>query len=151
MDWFSRAFLKSSLVWLGIGVTAGALMASIPTLTVYRTAHLHTNLLGFVAMMIYGVAYHVIPRFMGHPLHSGKLAGWHVWVANGGLFFLSLGFVLMPTIGPAAVPLEAIGGILSALGAYLFIYNIWRTLNGRPAMKRVHAAPNSLPVVGASH
>ncbi len=149
MDWFSRAFLKSSLVWLGLGMSMGALMTSVPTLTVYRTAHLHMNLLGFVAMMIYGVAYHVIPRFMGHPLHSARLAGWHVWAANAGLAFLALGFFLMPTIGPAAVPIEGIGGTLSAVGAYLFIYNIWRTLNGRAVLRRVHVAPNALPVVGA--
>ena len=148
MDWFSRAFLKSSLVWLGLGVSMGAAMAAVPVLAVYRTAHQHLNLLGFVAMMIYGVAYHVIPRFMGHPLHSLRLAGVHVWLANAGLGFLALGFLLMPTIGPAAVPLQGLGGVLSAVGAYCFIYNIWRTLDGRAILRRTHASPNALPIVG---
>ena len=74
MDWFVRAFLKSSLVWLGLGVTLGVGMAGHPAWLVYRPAHLHMTLLGFVAMMIFGVAYHVIPRFTGHPLHGRRLA-----------------------------------------------------------------------------
>jgi cbb3-type cytochrome oxidase subunit 1 len=52
-------------------------MAVHPAWAVYRTAHLHMNLLGFVAMMIFGVAYHVIPRFTGHSLHSRRLAAVH--------------------------------------------------------------------------
>ena len=147
MDWFSKAFLKSSLVWLGIGVSLGALKASVPALTVYRTAHLHLNMLGFVSMMIFGVAYHVIPRFMGHPLHAFRLAALHVWLANAGLALLALGFLLMPTIGPRAVPLQAAGGVLSAVGAYLFIYNMWRTLDGRRAPRRARPGATLLPTL----
>ncbi|MBK6841136.1 MAG: cbb3-type cytochrome c oxidase subunit I [Gemmatimonadetes bacterium] len=97
MDWFSRAFLKASLAWFGIGVTLGAVMSSWPHAAIYRTAHFHMNLLGFVSMMIFGVAYHVIPRFMGHPLHDKRLAAIHFWVANLGLATLSIGFALIPT------------------------------------------------------
>jgi len=61
MEWFVRAFLKASLAWLAMGVTLGVAMAAYPPWTVYRLAHVHMVLLGFVTMMIYGVAYHVIP------------------------------------------------------------------------------------------
>lgn len=147
MDWFSTAFMKSSLAWLGIGVTLGALMASVPPLTIYRTAHLHMNLLGFVSMMIFAVAYHVVPRFVGNPLHAPRLAGLHLWLANAGLAALALGFALAPLVGPSAVPLQGLGGTLSACGAYLFIYNIWCTLQGRPALRAAHARP-TLPTLG---
>jgi cbb3-type cytochrome oxidase subunit 1 len=79
MDWSVKAFVKASLAWLALGVTLGVAMAARPGWAVYRPAHLHMTLLGFVAMMIYGVAHHVIPRFVGHPLHSRRLAGWHWW------------------------------------------------------------------------
>ena len=75
MEWFVRAFLKSALVALGLGVTLGLGIASHPQWIAYRPAHVHLNLLGFVTMMIYGVAYHVIPRFSGTPLFSRRLAG----------------------------------------------------------------------------
>lgn len=147
MDWFSRAFLKSSLAWFGIGVTLGAVMSSWPHAAIYRTAHFHMNLLGFVSMMIFGVAYHVIPRFMGHPLHDKRLAAIHFWVANLGLATLAAGFVLVPTLGARAIPVQGAGGILSALGAYLFIYNLWRTIDGPKALQRVQQRSSALPVV----
>jgi cytochrome c oxidase cbb3-type subunit 1 len=149
MSWSSRAFLKSSLVWFGVGVTLGAVMASWPGAAAYRTAHFHMNLLGFVAMMIFGVAYHVIPRFVGHPLHSPRLSVVHWWVANLGLAVLATGFALIPLVGARALPVQGAGGVLSAVGAYLFIYNIWRTLDGPAVLRRVHARGSTLPVVQA--
>ncbi|MDQ2930151.1 MAG: hypothetical protein M3Y05_04935, partial [Gemmatimonadota bacterium] len=96
MDWFAKAFVKSSLGWLVLGVTFGVAMAVDPSLVIYRPAHVHMNLLGFVAMMIAGVAYHVLPRFTGHPLHSRQLAGLHWWVANVGLAVFVVGFIVRP-------------------------------------------------------
>lgn len=147
MDWFSKAFIKASLTWFGIGVTLGAVMSSWPNAAMYRTAHFHMNLLGFVSMMIFGVAYHVLPRFVGHPLHNRRMAVVHWWVANAGLVVLTLGFVLLPTLGARAYPVQGIGGAISALGAYLFIYNMWRTLDGPKVLQRVRQAPSPLPVV----
>lgn len=141
MEWFVRAFVKASLAWLGLGVTLGVAMAARPAWIVYRPAHVHMNLLGFVTMMIYGVAYHVLPRFSGHPLHRPGLAGAHWILANLGLATMVAGFSLQPHLGARAIPILAAGGTLSALGAYLFILNIWRTING-PAPR-----PNPLPVV----
>lgn len=128
MEWFVAAFLRAALAWLGLGVTLGLVMAVHPAWMVYRPAHLHMNLLGFVAMMIFGVAYHVVPRFVGRPLHSGGLAGAQWWVSNAGLALLVLGFACRPHTAAGAVYLLVVGGLLSALGAYSFIYNIWRTL-----------------------
>jgi cbb3-type cytochrome oxidase subunit 1 len=104
-------------------------MAVHPAWVVYRTAHLHMALLGFVAMMIFGVAYHVIPRFTGNPLHSRRLAAAHWWLANSGLLTLVIGFLGRPQWGARAVPVMAAGGALAAVGAYLFAYNLWRTLD----------------------
>ena len=131
MDWFAKAFLKSSLAWLGLGVTLGVGMAMQPLWIIYRPAHLHLNLLGFVTMMIYGVAYHVVPRFTGHALHARRLAGWHWWISNVGLALMVAGFMLRPYLQRAGGLLLAVGGALSALGAYAFIYNVWRTIDGR--------------------
>ena len=134
-----RAFLKSSLAWLALGVTLGVAMAAHPAWTLYRLAHIHMMLLGFVAMMIFGVAYHVIPRFAGFPLHwpAGERVHW--WLANIGLAAMAAGFVLRVHAPSAGTILLSAGGTLSAGGAYLFCYLIWRTIDG-PARLRPGAA-----------
>ena len=139
MDPFVRRFIRSSLVWLGVGVTLGVVMAVHPAALAFRPAHLHANLLGFVSMMIFGVAYHVMPRFTGRPLHSPRAAALHLWVANLGLAGMVSGFILrVYRWGPGAALLGA-GGVLAATGAFLFIYNIWRTV------EPVRARPGALP------
>lgn len=140
MDWFVRAFLKASLVWLAVGTSVGVAMALWPALIGWRPVHLHALLLGFVAMMIFGVAYHVIPRFTGMPLRHLRAAGVHVWLANGGLLVLIAGFALRAHAVAGFAALLAIGGMLSALGAYLFALNIWRTIDSATARDRERAA-----------
>ena len=137
MDPFVRRFIRSSLVWLGVGVLIGVGMAVHPAAVAFRPAHMHANLLGFVSMMIFGVAYHVIPRFTGRPLHSPRAASVHLWVANAGLAGMVAGFVLRVHRGELGMPILGAGAVLSATGAMLFIHNIWRTLDApapRPAV-----------------
>jgi cbb3-type cytochrome oxidase subunit 1 len=75
MDTFVRKFIRASVLWLVAGVVLGVVMTWLPGgMVYYRAAHMHANLLGFVSMMIFGVAYHVIPRFAGRPLHVRALA-----------------------------------------------------------------------------
>ena len=155
MEWFVKAFLKASLTWLALGVTLGATMAAHPEYVVYRPAHAHMMLLGFVTMMIFGVAYHVIPRFTGFPLHSRRAAGWQWFLANGGLTLMVTGFVLRAHgLRPGTLVLSS-GGILAALSAYTFVYVLWRTIDGprhlregarraKQAAERARAVP--LPV-----
>ncbi len=72
-------FIKVSLISLLVGVVMGVLIAAgvfsgagRPSLV--TAAHAHVNLLGFVCMLIFGVAYHILPRFSGKPLYSEGLA-----------------------------------------------------------------------------
>lgn len=130
MEPFVRRFIRASLIWLGVGVLIGIAMAAAPMRAlVFRPAHAHANLLGFVSMMIFGVAYHVLPRFSGHPLHSPRLAGLHLVVANAGLALLVGGWLVRGSLG-TGTPLVVLGALASAAGAGLFIFNIWRTLDG---------------------
>jgi cytochrome c oxidase cbb3-type subunit 1 len=142
MDWFSKAFVKAALVWLGLGVTLGVTMAVHPEMVVYRTAHLHMNLLGFVSMMIYGVSYHVMPRFTGNAIHNVRIAVTQLWLANVGLALLAAGFAARAHGVRASIYLLALGGVMGAVAAYCFIYNIWRTLEGSPPVRR------TLPTAG---
>lgn len=140
MEWFVRAFIKASVGWLAAGVTLGVAMAIQPQWILVRPAHMHMNLLGFVAMMIFGVAYHVIPRFTGHALHSRRLAALHWWLANVGLALLALGFLALPVLGRRPTALLGTGGALAAIGAYLFAYNLWRTIDGPAELRAAERA-----------
>ena len=148
MEWFVKAFLKSSLAWLALGVTLGVAMAVYPAWIAYRLPHVHMLLLGFVTMMIYGVAYHVIPRFTGHALANRRAAGWHWWLSNAGLALMVTGFVLRVQGVAVAPALLAIGGVASAAGAYTFAWLVWRTIDG-PRQLRT-AATRAATTVRAS-
>lgn len=137
MEWFARAFIKAALAWFAAGVTLGVAIAAHGTWIVYRPAHVHMNLLGFVTMMIYGVAFHVIPRFTGHPVHSPRLAVVQWWMANVGLLVFVSGFLVRPSSEVVGMPLVVVGGVLSALAAYAFVHNIWSTINGTRSGRRV--------------
>ena len=139
MDGFAKAFIRASLLWFVAGITLGLAMAVHPAWVVYRPAHAHMNLVGFVVMMIFGVGYQILPRFFGHPIHSRALAIAHVWLANLGLAGLVGGFLLAPHIGSASVPVTASGGMLWALGAYGFVYNMWRTFDAAERRRRLNA------------
>lgn len=146
MDWFVRAFLRASLTWLGLGVSLGVAMAVHPAWVVYRPAHLHMNLLGFVTMMIFGVAFHVVPRFTGRPLHDPRMAGFQWWISNAGLALMVTGFLLRPHGAAGTTLVLAAGGALAALGAYAFIYNIWRTLGTLPGSGPVRSRQPGKPL-----
>ena len=133
MEWFVKAFIKASLFWLASGVSLGVAMAAHPVWTVYRLVHVHVVLLGFVTMMIYGVAYHVVPKFAGASLHSRRAPAWHWWISNAGLALMAAGFAIRVTDAALGTIVLTAGGTLSALGAYTFVYVLWRTLDASVA------------------
>ena len=146
MDDFVRHFIKSSLAWLAGGVTLGVAMAVHPIWVIYRPAHMHMNLLGFVTMMIMGVGYHLLPRLGGSPLIWKSLAKVHLWVANIGLALMVLGFLLRPSFSWGQYVL-GVGGSVSAIGVFMFVINIWRTLDAGQVrlreIKRARALPTN--------
>ncbi len=149
MDWFVRRFVKASLVWFALGMSLGVFMTVRPALIVYRPAHVHMNLLGFVSMTIFGVAYHVIPRFTGHPLHSRRLAGAHWWLSNAGLALLVAGFALTVSFRNEIRLVLIAGGVLSAAGGAAFIVNLWRTIDGNAPARVVTLAKSGTPGTAA--
>ena len=121
-------FIKMSLIYLAVGATLGALFPLFPRLLGFRYAHVHLNLLGFMSMMVYGVAYHILPRFQGKLLYSDRMAEVQFWLANIGLVGLVLFSALRaywPTL-PFKIPL-ALSGVVELISIYLFVANMWLT------------------------
>lgn len=125
----TMGFLFTGLIYLVIGVTLGALFFIFPVTRALRTVHAHLNLIGFVIFAIFGIGYHILPRFRGKPLYSEKLAWWQFWAANIGLAGLLLFMSLAVFgIGGNVTAIEAVFGAILGLSFYMFIYNMFRTL-----------------------
>ena len=139
MEWFVKAFIRASLAWFALGITLGLAMAAYPPWAVYRPAHAHMNVVGFITMMVFGVGYQLLPRLFGAPLRHRALAIAHFWLANLGLAGMVTGFILAPHIGPRSAPVTATGGLLFAAGAFAFVYHMWRTFNTADARARARA------------
>ena len=90
MDKFPRMFIVSSIIYLLLGTLIGVTMASNALDPMFRFIHIHLNLFGFMAMMVFGVAYHILPRFMGKALKFPKLVPVHYFAANIGLIGMML-------------------------------------------------------------
>ena len=143
MDWYVKAFIRASLVWFALGITLGLAMAIHPVWVIYRPAHAHMNVVGFITMMVFGVGYQLLPRLFGYKLHSRTLAVTHWWLANVGLALMVAGFMLGPHIGVRSAPVTASGGLLFATGAFAFVYNLWQTFNAADARHGPASGPSS--------
>jgi len=129
MDKYAKAFVKASLIYLGIGAITGISMILWPDIRFTLTrVHTHINLLGFVAMMIYGVGYHILPRFMGRPVYSARLGNAQVWIANIALIGLSISWILEVSQGGIWNYLAILFGIGQTVSIFLFIINLWMSI-----------------------
>lgn len=108
--------LLAGLVGLARLASPGWLPGDVPRI------HGHLMLLGFVAMMIYGIGLHVLPRFAGRPLFSERLADGQFVLANLGLWVLLYGWLVGNSIALTS------GGALSWLAMALFSVNIALTV-----------------------
>jgi cbb3-type cytochrome oxidase subunit 1 len=133
VDKYAKAFVKASLVYLAIGVILGVLMVLWPDIRFTITkVHTHINLLGFMAMMIYGVGYHILPRFMGRLVYSQQLGNIQIWLANITLVGLSLSWIMEASQGGFWHNLVILFGIGQAVSIFLFIINMWKSMAPQP-------------------
>ena len=100
MDRFARNFIVFSIIYLTLASLLGVAMLWYPSLMALKFVHSHLNMLGWVSMMIYGVGYHILPRFSGKPLRYPKVGEIQFWTANIGLIGM-LVFYSLHTYYPA--------------------------------------------------
>jgi len=130
MDRFVKNFIGISIIYLFLASLFGVLMLAHPDLLALKFVHSHLNMLGWVSMMIFGVGYHILPRFMGRPLKSPKLGEMQFWLANIGLVGMLI-FYSMDVLYPEAgfySGLTVAFGIVEAVSIFLFFYNMLATI-----------------------
>lgn len=134
-DMVATRFTSVSIIYLLIGCILGAFMFLRPS-NIYSImpAHAHINLVGFVSMMIFGVSYHMFPRFAGRPLHSISIARCQFNLLNIGLLGMVLLFVLAERDGLTYRGLLPVFGSITTVSFGLYIYNAWKTIGNGSAI-----------------
>ena len=131
-DKMAIRFTSISIVYLLIGCPLGVMFLFLPHYIPYlRPVHAHINLIGFVSIMIFGVSYHMFPRFTGSPIYSVPIGRLQFYLANLGLIGMALSWwVLERESTVQHIGLLTFGAV-EAVAAVLYIYNSWKTLNQR--------------------
>ena len=129
MDKFVKGFIVMSIVYLGIAAVMGIVMLGNQNMMAMKFVHSHLNMLGWVSMMIYGVGYHILPRFMGRPLYSNKIGEVQFYLANLSLVFM-LVFYTLNIYSPSSLfqTITVVSGAVQAFTIFLFFYNMLMTL-----------------------
>jgi hybrid cluster-associated redox disulfide protein len=116
MDRYTKGFVVASLVYFFLAAVLGIWMGGTDAAGWVRFAHVHFNLLGFMAMMIYGVGYFILPRFNGRTLRWPSWVPIHFFLANIGLIGMvateperpSTGFILFSALSVLSVGMFAV-------------------------------------------
>ncbi|MFA4828459.1 MAG: hypothetical protein WC855_06650 [Thermodesulfovibrionales bacterium] len=129
MDRFVKSFIVMSIVYLAIASILGVCMIARPSLLTLKFVHSHLMLIGWVSMMIYGVGYHILPRFAGKLIKNKAMAELQFWFANIGLVGM-LGFYTLGIYNPLDLykGLTIASGAAEVLSIFLFFYNMIATL-----------------------
>lgn len=113
--------VRAAFLALAAGILLGAAFALNRALGAQlRPLHAELNLWGWTTLLIYGMGYHMLPRFCGRPLRRARIADLQSWLAIGGVAAASLGWLLRqpaPLVGQA---LLAASGFAQLAAAVLF-------------------------------
>ena len=123
-------YLRMSVIYFVAGSAIGIGMLLWPgEMGLYVPVHVHLNLLGFMSMMIYGVGYHILPKFSGQFIYSPLIMKIQFWVSNAGLIGMAISW---PFIAGGDAPfLETIliaSAFLTLAATVLFAFNMLKTI-----------------------
>ncbi len=157
-------FIVLALAFYGLATFEGPMMAFrsvnvISHFTDWTVGHVHSGALGWNALITFGTYYFLVPRLVGRPLHSVRLANIHFWLALAGvmLYILSMwgagvsqGLLWMSLddlgelrfsftdIMAATAPyymLRLVAGIIFLTGTVLMAINLFLTIAGHETVR----------------
>jgi len=149
MDRYTKGFVVAALVYFFLAAVLGIWMGGTDGAGWVKFAHVHFNLLGFMAMMIYGVGYFILPRFNGRTLRWPSWVPIHFFLANIGLIGMVATVPERPSTG------FLLFSALSVISAGMFAVNLGATMLMEPAKEEEEepsstAGPSSAATEGAA-
>lgn len=124
-------FIRFAIIYFLLAILLGLHMSVAGPVYPWMPIHTHFNLLGWMSMMIYGVGYHILPRFSGKPLFSDALATAQLWLANIGLVGMAAGWWVRSSSDSSTV--LVIFAIVEAISIVFFAINMLKTIKAAPA------------------
>jgi cbb3-type cytochrome oxidase subunit 1 len=130
MDKIVVWYLRMSVIYFIAGALIGIVMILSPGETgLYVSSHTHLNLLGFMSMMIYGVGYHILPKFSGRNIYSPMIMNVQFWIGNAGLIGMVAGWLFFAgSTSNLTRPVLVISSLLSLISVVLFAFNMLKTV-----------------------
>ena len=139
-----RRFLKTAIAFLLFGIALGVYMLVRRELDGgwaspwWTSAHTHAILVGFVMMMILGVALWMFPRpAKDDRRFDPRLAEVAYWLLTVGTAARVGGELLRPSSAATGLRWTILaGGAAQALGIGFFFWTMWGRIRGRPDNER---------------
>ena len=133
----TRWFIRAALVYLVIALLCGILLAGGSlwgwSLTGVFPVYVHLFVVGWLTLMIFGVAYWMFPKYSRDKPRASEGIGWAVFVLIN--FGLVLRAISEPLAGAASPPLWgwllAVAALLQWLAGVLFVVNTWGRIKER--------------------
>lgn len=153
-------FVVLALAFYGLATFEGSMMAIrsvnvVSHFTDWTVGHVHSAALGWNAMVTYGVFYYMVPKLVGRPLYSNRMANIHFYLALGGtiLYIVAMWaagvsqgllWMAMDEVGELRYAfldisssmafyyfLRFVAGAIFLAGAVMMAYNLFKTLASR--------------------
>jgi len=150
-------FMVVAVSAYGMATLEGPLLSiksinAISHYTDWTVAHVHVGTLGWNGMLTFGILYWLIPKIYKTKLYSKSLANIHFWIGTLGILFYTIplywagwaqslmwkqfepdGFLtfgnFLETV-TQIIPMyamRALGGAIYLAGAFIMLYNLWKT------------------------
>ena len=119
----SSLCFRAAMLLLLAGMAWGLQMAMSGDHSAFP-AHAHLNLLGFVALFLFGIFYRLNPS-----VEANRFAIPQVWIWVGATVVIAIGFGLVSTGHASGEPIAAVGSLVAFADAALFA---WLVFHVRP-------------------
>ncbi|MBI2954844.1 MAG: NnrS family protein [Chloroflexi bacterium] len=127
-------YIRAAFVWLLLAVTMSfgysvyRFVTGADVDSAYIGAYRHALTVGFISLMILGMASRLVPVFAGDKLHSSRLLNATFILVNAGNVMRVLSEPLAREFGGVFFVTMGISGFIQLAGLALFGYNIWQTM-----------------------
>ncbi len=174
-------FFVVAVTCYGMATLEGPLLSlkylnAIAHFTDWIIAHVHIGGIGWNGFLTFGMVYWLVPRLFNTRLYSKGLANAHFWIGTLGIAFYAIpmyfagftqslmwkqftpdGYLVYKNFLDTVLQikyaywLRALGGTLYLAGAFMMIYNVWRTVKSGSLVANEDAEAPALEKLVEAH